>query len=91
LFCVKQKQKFLKVYAITLFHHNYIYIYIYIYEFFVLESKSLPHNTPEDDDTLWNNLSPGLKEIIEIPDLIIDATEAKPYDPISEVPMEDQK
>ncbi|XP_025415567.1 protein timeless homolog isoform X4 [Sipha flava] len=55
------------------------------------KSKSLPHNTPEDDDTLWNNLSPGLKEIIEIPDLIIDATEAKPYDPISEVPMEDQK
>lgn len=64
---------------------------VFIYEFFVLESKVISQNTPEDDDTLWTNLSPGLREIIQIPELIIDATEAKPYDPISDVPMEDQK
>lgn len=40
---------------------------------------------------MWTNLSPDLKKIIQIPELIVDATEARPYDPISEVPMEDQK
>jgi len=40
---------------------------------------------------MWNNFSSDLKEIIQIPELAVDAIEARPYDPISEVPMEDQK
>jgi len=40
---------------------------------------------------MWNNFSPDLKEIIQIRELAVDAIEARPYDPISEVPMEDQK
>lgn len=62
-----------------------------MYVYFILESKVVSQNTPEDDDTMWTNLSPRLREIIQIPELIVDATEARPYDPVSEVPMEDQK
>jgi len=40
---------------------------------------------------MWNNFSPELREIIQIRELAVDAIEARPYDPISEVPMEDQK
>jgi len=40
---------------------------------------------------MWNNFSPELREIIQTHELAVDAIEARPYDPISEVPMEDQK
>jgi len=40
---------------------------------------------------MWNSFSPDLKEIIQTCDLIVNAVEARPYDPISEIPMEDQK
>lgn len=40
---------------------------------------------------MWTNLSPDLKEIIEMRELFIDTVEARPYDPVSEVPMDDQK
>lgn len=46
---------------------------------------------PEDDDTLWSNVGSSLKEIVQIRELLVDAIEARPYDPVSEVPMEDQK
>lgn len=46
---------------------------------------------PEDDDTMWTNLNMDLKKIIQMPELVIDINEAKPYDPVSEVSMEDQK
>lgn len=39
---------------------------------------------------MWNNFSPNLKEIIQMHEKV-NAIEARPYDPISEVSMEDQK
>lgn len=45
----------------------------------------------DDDDAMWTNLNTDLKEIIQTPELVVDVNEAKPYDPISEVSMEDQK
>lgn len=55
------------------------------------KTKTATQVTPENDDDMWNNFSPDLKEIIQIPELAVDTIEARPYDPISEVPMEDQK
>lgn len=55
------------------------------------KTKTATQVTPENDDDMWNNFSPDLKEIIQIRELAVDAIEARPYDPISEVPMEDQK
>jgi len=56
-----------------------------------LESKATSQDAPEDNDTMWTNFSPGLKEIIEMHELAIDTIEARPYDPVSDVPMDDQK
>lgn len=58
---------------------------------FLLESKSTAQVNPEDDDTIWNNFTLDLEEIIKMRELIVDANEVKPYDPISEISMEDQK
>ncbi|XP_015364645.1 PREDICTED: protein timeless homolog [Diuraphis noxia] len=55
------------------------------------KTKAATQVTPENDDDMWNNFSPELKEIIQIRELAVDVIEARPYDPISEVPMEDQK
>lgn len=62
--------------------------------FFFLESKVTTQNTQnnqEDDDIMWTNISLDLEEIIKMHELIVDANEIKPYDPISEISMEDQK
>lgn len=40
---------------------------------------------------MWANFSPNLNEIIQMSELVVDAIEARPFDPISEVSMEDQK
>lgn len=65
----------------------YLYVYIKIY---ILESKPVTH-IDQDDDTMWNDFSSDLKEVIQMHDLVVDALEARPYDPVSEVSMEDQK
>ncbi|XP_050054655.1 protein timeless homolog isoform X3 [Aphis gossypii] len=54
------------------------------------KSKTATQVTPENDDSMWNNFSTNLKEIIQIHEQV-NVIEARPYDPISEVPMEDQK
>ncbi|KAF0730149.1 protein timeless, partial [Aphis craccivora] len=54
------------------------------------KSKTATQVTPENNDSMWNNFSPNLKEIIQMHEQV-NAIEARPYDPISEVPMEDQK
>lgn len=56
-----------------------------------LETKTATQVTPENDNDMWNNFCPDLKEIIQIRELAVNVIEARPYDPISEVPMEDQK
>jgi hypothetical protein len=56
-----------------------------------LESKTATQVTLENDNSIWDNFSPDLKEVIQIRELVVNAIEARPYDPISEVPMEDQK
>lgn len=40
---------------------------------------------------MWANFSPDLEKIIDTLEEVVDATEAKPYDPVSEVPMDEQK
>lgn len=40
---------------------------------------------------MWNDFSSDLKEVIQMNDLVVDALQSRPYDPVSEVPMEDQK
>uniref|UniRef100_A0A2S2NUZ1 Protein timeless n=1 Tax=Schizaphis graminum TaxID=13262 RepID=A0A2S2NUZ1_SCHGA len=55
------------------------------------KSKTATQVTLENDDTIWDNFSPDLKEVIQIRELVVNAIEARPYDPISEVSMEDQK
>ncbi|XP_050538805.1 protein timeless homolog [Daktulosphaira vitifoliae] len=43
------------------------------------------------EDITWDNIFPTLKKIMQTNNLIVDAVEARPYDPVSVIPMEDQK
>lgn len=65
-------------------------MYIYVCVYFFLESKPVTR-VDQDDDTMWNDFSSDLKEVIQMDDLVVDAIQSRPYDPVSEVPMEDQK
>lgn len=66
---------------------------ICIFQFFVESNVKLTTKVDpvEDNDTMWTKFSPDLENIIKLHTLIVDVNEAKPYDPISEVSMEDQK
>lgn len=86
----KKKEDFQK-YNILIHDKFIISLRFKLYTHFFLETKTATQVTPENDDDMWNNFSPDLKEIIQIPELAVDTIEARPYDPISEVPMEDQK
>uniref|UniRef100_A0A2H8TU68 Protein timeless n=1 Tax=Melanaphis sacchari TaxID=742174 RepID=A0A2H8TU68_9HEMI len=55
------------------------------------KSKTATKIIPENNNSMWDNFSPDLKEIIQIRELVVNVVEARPYDPISEVSMEDQK
>ncbi|VVC29572.1 Hypothetical protein CINCED_3A024542 [Cinara cedri] len=55
------------------------------------KTKTANKVSPEDDDTVWTNISPDLKETILFHELVVDSINARPYDPVSEVSMEDQK
>jgi len=61
------------------------------YIFIFLESKPPSQVVTEDDDIMWTNLSQDIKEIIQMCEGVIDVNEARPYDPVSEISMEDQK
>lgn len=67
--------------------YNFLFLY---YVYFIPESKT-PKVTSEDNDTMWANFNLDLKEIIQMPEFNVDVVEAKPYDPVSDVSMEDQK
>lgn len=58
---------------------------------FLESSKTPAQNTSEDNDTMWTNISPDLTNIIQMSELVVNAIEARPYDPVSDVPMEEQK
>jgi len=71
--------------------YNFIYFRFLCLSLLFLESKAITQGTLEDNDTMWTNFSLNLKEIIQMRELVIDTIEARPYDPVSEVPMDDQK
>lgn len=87
--CKSRQKKTSK--SIYFTHRNFFGFCITKYYCFSPESKIASRVEPEDDDTMWANFSPDIKEIIQMRELVVDANEARPYDPISEVSMDDQK
>lgn len=74
----------------TSFIHSIFFLFVILQlHLYFLESKTIIHVDP-DDDTMWTDFSSDLKEVIQS-NLVVDTIEARPYDPVSEVPIEDQK
>lgn len=58
---------------------------------FLESSKTPTQNSPKDNESTWTNIIPDLTNIVQMSELVVNAIEVRPYDPVSDVPMEEQK